>query len=88
MSKSLRGYKIGFIGLGDPCGSTFEWDVARFCQMEDVLMAVVDIAFAIDGLEVTRADGFALASFYGNGLHPVEGVLKGEKGFFSVGECE
>lgn len=51
-------------------------------------MAVVDIAFAIDGFEVTGADGFALASIYRNGLHPVEGILKGEKWFVSVGECE
>lgn len=79
---------VGFVRIGHACGTALEGDVAGFGEVEDVFVAVVDVALAVDGFEVSGADGGVLTGFYGDGFDPVEGILEGEEGTWAGGEGE
>ena len=67
---------VGFVLVGDTDGAAVDGDVAGFGEVEDVLVAVVDEAFGIDGFEVAGADLGAVRGLDGDGFDPVEGVLE------------
>lgn len=81
-------FDIGFVDVGCTCGTSIELNVACFGQVKNVFVTVVDVAFAVDGLKMSGADGVALFGFYGDGFDPVEGILEGEGGVVPFGECE
>src|SRR5690606_32238187 len=79
---------VGFVLVGDSGSPAVEVDVAGLGEMKDVLVAVVDEALRVDGLEVAGAEGLAVAGFHTDGFDPVEGVLQDEEGGWPVGEGE
>lgn len=70
---------VGFVLIGDARAAAVEGDFARFCEVEDEFVAVVDEARGVDGFEMARADDFSGAGFDGDGFDPVEGVLEDEE---------
>ena len=70
---------VGFVNVRHPGGAAVELDAAGFRQVEDILVAVVDEALRVDRLEMPGADLVVGAGLDGDGFHPVEGVLEGEK---------
>lgn len=79
---------VALIDVGDAGGAAVEGDGAGFGEVEDVLVAVVDVALRVDGFEVSGADLFACAGFDGDGFDPVEGVLQDEEVRGAEGEEE
>ena len=75
----LPALDVRLVGIGDAGGAAIEGDVSGLGEVEDVLVAVVDVAAGVDGLEMPGANRFAVSCFHGDGLNPVEGVLEVEE---------
>ena len=69
----------------DASSPAVERGASGFGEVEDVFVAVVDVASAVDGFEVSGADEVSLSGFHGDGFDPVKGVLQGEEWFFVCG---
>ena len=70
---------VRFVGIGNPGGSTIEWNGPGPGEVEHELVAVVHISLRIDRLEVACTDNLVIAGLDGNRLDPVEGVLELEE---------
>lgn len=79
---------VGFINVRHASGAAVERDVASFCQVKQILMAVVDVAFGIDGFEMSCRNWLAASWSDGDRFHPVKGVLQNEQGLRSISEGE
>ena len=75
----LPSLDIGFVSVGNTACPAIKLNGARFRQVKDELVAVIDIALGIDWFEVSRADRLMFTRLYGDGLDPVEGVLELEQ---------
>ena len=49
--------------------------------MKNILMAVIDVAVAINRFEVPSANGFARSCFYGYGFDPMKCILENKERF-------
>ena len=78
---------IGLIYVGHAGGAAIKGGVSSFGQVEDVFVAVVDVAFRIDRLEVAAGDLLVVLGFDRDRFDPVEGVLEDKKRVGSFGEC-
>lgn len=68
---------IGFINVRNAHGLAVDRDLAGIGQVEDELVAVVDVAGRIDGLEMALGQGLAVG-LEADGFDPVEGILQDE----------
>ncbi len=79
---------VRFENVGHSSGAAVQWDGAGFGKMKYVLVAVVYVALGVDGLKMACGDLLVGGGFYGDGFHPMESILEGEKRIFAFCERE
>ena len=77
---------IGFVSVGNSARAAIQDDRSGFRKMEDEFMAVIDEALGVDRFEMARSNCLFLPRFNGNGLYPVECILKLEEVVGGQGE--
>ena len=75
----LPSLDVRLVGVGNTSRAAVEFDRAGPGEMEDVLVAVVDVALGVDRFEVSGADRLGVAGFDRDRFDPVKGVLKLEE---------
>ncbi len=79
---------VGFIDVRHASRAAIERDIAGFCQVKQIFVAVVDVALGIDRFEMARRNWLSCFGSDGYRFDPVKRVLQNEQRLRSIGESE
>ena len=79
---------VRFMDVGDSGGAAIEFHAASLREVEDILVAVVDVALGVDGFKMSGGDLLVVGGLDGDGFHPMKGILENKQRVGSLGERE